>query len=68
MGKKFTQEDRDRMASVGINREGYKNSTQTTRLGTTRRDGTRTEHFSGQVDVNVTPERVRLRARMTGDN
>lgn len=52
--------------SAGYLRQGYKGSKQPRRV---RREddgtvgGTRTEHWSGRVDVNVTPRPVTLRSK-----
>lgn len=64
--RKLTDEDRERMASVGYNRPGYKTSTQTTVKDA--RGSKQVEHFDGRVDAEVRPRITKIGTRQQGGN
>ena len=59
MSKKI---DLEKYRSIGHNREGYKTSTEKTVVDA--RGSNRVEHFSGRVDVDIHPERVKMQTHV----
>jgi hypothetical protein len=64
--RKLSKEDRQKMASVGYNRPGYKTSTKTTVKDS--RGSNQVEHFDGRIDAEIKPKIVKLSTRKQGDN
>lgn len=63
--RKLTPADKEKLASIGYNREGYESSTKVTVVD--ERGSRQVEHFDGRVDAEVRPKVVKLTARKTGD-
>lgn len=56
--------DKEKMRSIGYMRPGYKSSKRREPVRNERtgeKGGTRTEHFSGRVDVNIQPKAVKIK-------
>lgn len=62
--KKLTAEDREKMASIGYQTPGIKESTRTTIKD--ERGSKQVEHFDGRVDAIIKPAAVKLTSHTQG--
>lgn len=61
MGK-LTEKDKERLRSVGYNREGYKTSKK--RIVKDSRGSSQTEHFDGRVDAEIRPAPLKVTSKV----
>jgi hypothetical protein len=59
--------DKDKYASIGSLRPGYKRSKKKWRTDGDFSGGFQTSHWDGRLDANIRPKRVKLTAGTHGD-